>query len=675
MLLEEMRNLVKELNAYSYMYYNENTSLISDFEYDKKFDRLKDLERATGVILANSPTINVGAKVVSNLEKVEHDHPMLSLDKTKSTSEVEDFMKNKTCLAMLKMDGLTISVKYKDGELVAAETRGNGSVGENVLHTVNKFINIPKKIPYKDEVVIDGEAIMDIHQYTHLKRMRDQELREEGKAKGLSGDALEDHVKTYGIKNIRNLAAGSVRQLDSSVTQKREIKFVAWKAVRGIEGNSFMKRLQILTLLGFEVVPWVEVKEIEQAIETLKMTAKEKRYPIDGIVFSYDDTVYAESLGQTSHHVRSQLAYKFADEVFETTIRNIEWGMGKTGVLTPVAVFDPVEIDDTIVERASLHNVNIFRGFELSAGDVITVYKANLIIPQVSENLSKKKNNLFIPPSKCPICGGYTRIVKNGETEELMCMNPECEGKLLGELCTFVSKEAHDIKGLSKSTLEVLIEKGLVKGPVDLFCLKQQREKMISIQGLGKKKVDNILASIEECRETTLTKFLYGLSIPLIGRSVSKQINNLEEKRAKENSLSSAFESFIEDMEYSYDFTCMEDFGEAKAASLKNYFEENGGYIKELAKEFHFKSISQETDGCLKGKTFCITGSLVEFSNRAALIEKIESLGGRVTGSVTKNTDYLINNDTASKSSKNVKAMQLGVSIISEKDFLNKVII
>lgn len=675
MLLKEMRELVEELNVYAHVYYMEDTSLISNYEYDKKYDRLKELEKVTGVILANSPTINVGSETVSELEKVEHDHPMLSLDKTKDINEVESFMNGLPGLAMLKMDGLTISVKYIDGKLVAAETRGNGIIGENVLHTANSFVNLPKEIPYKDEVVVDGEAVMEIHHYTYLKELKDIELKKEGERKGLSGEELEKYIKENGIKNIRNLAAGSVRQLDNSVTKKRKIKFVAWKAVRGIDGNSFMKRLQILDLLGFEVVPWVKVDNIEEDIKKLRGIAREKDVPIDGIVFSYDDIDYSESLGETSHHVRSQLAYKFADDKFETVIRDVEWSMGKTGQLTPVAVFDPVEIDDTIVERASLHNVSIFKSYELSAGDTITVYKANMIIPQIAENLTRNRNNLFTVPDKCPICGGHTKVTGENETEELQCMNLECKGKLLGELCIFVSKEAHDITGLSKSTLSLLIEKEFIKGPIDLFYLKGCREMLLTLQGLGAKKVDKILESIEKCRKTTLPKFLYGLSIPLIGRSVSKQLNTVEEKRAKEKGLKTAFASFIEDMDSQYDFTCLEDFGYAKASSLKNYFEENERYISELAAEFQFEEISQETVGdILNGKTFCITGTLIEFPNRTALVEKIESLGGKVTGSVTKKTSYLINNDVTSKSSKNVKATQLSVPIISEKDFLNKFI-
>ena len=635
MLLKEMRELVEELNIYAHAYYMEDTSLISDYEYDKKYDRLKELEKVTGIILANSPTINVGSETVSELEKVEHDHPMLSLDKTKDINEVESFMNGLPGLAMLKMDGLTISVKYIDGKLIAAETRGNGIIGENVLHTANSFVNLPKEIPYKEE--------------------------------------LEIYIKDNGIKNIRNLTAGSVRQLDNSVTKERKIKFVAWKAVRGIDGNSFMKRLQILDLLGFEVVPWVKVDNIEENIKRLRETAREKDVPIDGIVFSYDDIDYSESLGNTSHHVRSQLAYKFADDKFETVIRDVEWSMGKTGQLTPVAVFDPVEIDDTIVERASLHNVSIFKSYELSVGDTITVYKANMIIPQIAENLTRNSDKLFTVPDKCPICGGHVKITGENETEELQCMNLECKGKLLGELCTFVSKEAHDITGLSKSTLSLLIEKEFIKGPLDLFYLKDCRGMLVTLQGLGAKKVDKILESIEKCRKTTLPKFLYGLSIPLIGRSVSKQLNIVEEKRAREKGLKTAFDSFIKDMDSQYDFTCLEDFGFAKASSLKNYFEENQRYITELAAEFQFEEISQETvKDVLNGAIFCITGTLTEFANRAALVEKIESLGGKVTGSVTKKTNYLINNDTLSKSSKNVKAMQLGIPIISEKEFINK---
>lgn len=673
MLLKEMRELVEELNVYAHAYYMEDTSLISNYEYDKKYDRLKELEKATGIILANSPTISVGSETVSELEKVEHDHLMLSLDKTKNMDEVERFMNGLPGLAMLKMDGLTISVKYINGKLVAAETRGNGIIGENVLHTVNSFVNLPKKIPYKDEVVIDGEAIMEIHHYTHLKELKDIELKKDGERKGLFNEELEKYIKDNGIKNIRNLTAGSVRQLDSSVTKERKIKFVAWKAIRGIDGNSFMKRLQILELLGFEVVPWVKVDNIEENIKKLREVAREKDFPIDGIVFSYDDINYSESLGNTSHHVRSQLAYKFADDKFETIIRDVKWSMGKTGQLTPVAVFDPVEIDDTIVERASLHNVSIFKSYELSAGDRITVYKANMIIPQIAENLTRKGDKLFTIPDKCPICGGRIKIIGENETEEIQCMNLECKGKLLGELCTFVSKEAHDITGLSKSTLSLLIEKEFIKGPSDLFYLKDCREMLLTLQGLGAKKVDKILESIEKCRKTTLPKFLYGLSIPLIGRSVSKQLNAVEEKRAREKGLKTAFDSFIEDMDSQYDFTCLEDFGFAKASSLKNYFEENQRYITELAAEFQFEEIPQEAiKDNLNGKTFCITGTLTEFANRSALIEKIESLGGKVTGSVTKKTGYLINNDAMSKSSKNAKAVELGVPIISEKDFINK---
>ena len=489
MLLKEMRELVEELNIYAHAYYMEDTSLISDYEYDKKYDRLKELEKVTGIILANSPTINVGSETVSELEKVEHDHPMLSLDKTKDINEVESFMNGLPGLAMLKMDGLTISVKYIDGKLIAAETRGNGIIGENVLHTANSFVNLPKEIPYKDEVVIDGEAVMEIHHYTHLKELKDIDLKKDGERKGLFGEELEKYIKDNGIKNIRNLTAGSVRQLDNSVTKERKIKFVAWKAVRGIDGNSFMKRLQILDLLGFEVVPWVKVDNIEENIKRLRETAREKDVPIDGIVFSYDDIDYSESLGNTSHHVRSQLAYKFADDKFETVIRDVEWSMGKTGQLTPVAVFDPVEIDDTIVERASLHNVSIFKSYELSVGDTITVYKANMIIPQIAENLTRNSDKLFTVPDKCPICGGHVKITGENETEELQCMNLECKGKLLGELCTFVSKEAHDITGLSKSTLSLLIEKEFIKGPLDLFYLKDCRGMLVTLQGLGAKKL------------------------------------------------------------------------------------------------------------------------------------------------------------------------------------------
>lgn len=659
MLLKEMRELVEELNIYAHAYYMEDTSLISDYEYDKKYDRLKELEKVTGIILANSPTINVGSETVSELEKVEHDHPMLSLDKTKDINEVESFMNGLPGLAMLKMDGLTISVKYIDGKLIAAETRGNGIIGENVLHTANSFVNLPKEIPYKDEVVIDGEAVMEIHHYTHLKELKDIDLKKDGERKGLFGEELEKYIKDNGIKNIRNLTAGSVRQLDNSVTKERKIKFVAWKAVRGIDGNSFMKRLQILDLLGFEVVPWVKVDNIEENIKRLRETAREKDVPIDGIVFSYDDIDYSESLGNTSHHVRSQLAYKFADDKFETVIRDVEWSMGKTGQLTPVAVFDPVEIDDTIVERASLHNVSIFKSYELSVGDTITVYKANMIIPQIAENLTRS-SKLKIPDT-CPACGHGTQIQKINDVEALYCTNPDCAAKKIKSFALFASRDAMNIDGLSEATLEKFIARGFIHDFGDIFEIGKHRDEIVEMDGFGEKSFENLMTSLDKAKETTLAKVIYSLGIANIGLANAKVIcrhfdDDLEKIRHADKE----------------EISSIDTIGPVIAGSLTDYFsnEDNNRKLDHLMSHLTVKKEEKTGEQIFRNMNFVITGSVEHFANRAQAKEFIESLGGKVTGSVTSKTNYLINNDTTSNSSKNKKAKELGIPILSEEDFL-----
>ena len=659
MLLKEMRELVEELNIYAHAYYMEDTSLISDYEYDKKYDRLKELEKVTGIILANSPTINVGSETVSELEKVEHDHPMLSLDKTKDINEVESFMNGLPGLAMLKMDGLTISVKYIDGKLVAAETRGNGIIGENVLHTANSFVNLPKEIPYKDEVVVDGEAVMEIHHYTYLKELKDIDLKKDGERKGLFGEELEKYIKDNGIKNIRNLTAGSVRQLDNSVTKERKIKFIAWKAVRGIDGNSFMKRLQILDLLGFEVVPWVKVDNIEENIKELRKTAREKDVPIDGIVFSYDDIDYSESLGNTSHHVRSQLAYKFADDKFETVIRDVEWSMGKTGQLTPVAVFDPVEIDDTIVERASLHNVSIFKSYELSVGDTITVYKANMIIPQIAENLTRS-SKLEIPDT-CPACGHGTQIQKVNDVEALYCTNPDCAAKKIKSFALFASRDAMNIDGLSEATLEKFIARGFIHDFGDIFEIGKHRDEIVEMDGFGEKSFENLMTSLDKAKETTLAKVIYSLGIANIGLANAKVIcrhfdDDLEKIRHADKE----------------EISSIDTIGPVIAGSLTDYFsnEDNNRKLDHLMSHLTVKKEEKTGEQIFRNMNFVITGSVEHFANRARAKEFIESLGGKVTGSVTSKTNYLINNDTTSNSSKNKKAKELGIPILSEEDFL-----
>ena len=656
--ITRMKELVRRLDEAAKAYYQQDIEIISNREYDQMYDELQALERETGTVLANSPTISVGYEAVDQLPKEEHESPMLSLDKTKDREVLREFIGEHRTLLSWKLDGLTIVLTYENGELVKAVTRGNGVVGEVVTNNARVFKNVPLKIPYQGRLVLRGEAIIT---YSDFERIN---------------ESIEDVDAKY--KNPRNLCSGSVRQLNNEITAHRNVRFYAFALVSAEDvdfQNSRARQFEWLKEQGFDVVEYriVTGETLDEAMEYFSTAITENDFPSDGLVALYDDIAYGDSLGRTSKFPRNAFAFKWADEIRETHLLEIEWRPSRTGLINPGAVFEPVELEGTTVSRASVHNVSIVKELELGIGDTITVYKANMIIPQIAENLTRNRNNLFTVPDKCPICGGHTKVTGENETEELQCMNLECKGKLLGELCTFVSKEAHDITGLSKSTLSLLIEKEFIKGPLDLFYLKDCRETLLTLQGLGAKKIDKILESIEKCRKTTLPKFLYGLSIPLIGRSVSKQLNTVEEKRAREKGLKTAFDSFIEDMNSQYDFTCLEDFGFAKASSLKNYFEENERYISELAAEFQFEEISQETVGdILNGKTFCITGILIEFPNRTALVEKIESLGGKVTGSVTKKTSYLINNDVTSKSSKNVKATQLGVPIMSEKDFLNK---
>ena len=652
--MKEMKELVEKLNMYRNAYYNESKSLISDFEYDQMFDRLKKMEEETGIVMSNSPTISVGYEVKSELNKVKHNHPMLSLDKTKSVGDLIKFAGDKDCVLMCKMDGLTISLKYIDGELSAAETRGNGTIGEDVLHNVKTFKNVPLKIRTdKKEIVIDGEAIITYDDFDIIN----ESLPEEEK-----------------YKNPRNLASGSVRQLDSNIAAKRNLQFVAWRFVEGSEKDNFFERLMEMDNLGFTVVPRTlvpvysdPVECIRNDISNLKKIAEEHGYPIDGMVFGYNDVTYGDSLGATGHHLRSQIAFKFYDEEVETVLRKIEWGMGKHGTFTPVAVFDPVEIDGTTVERASLHNVSIMKDLELSCGDTITVYKANQIIPQVSDNLDRSLNALCVPPEKCPICGEKTQIVKDNNTQVLFCTNPDCKGKLLGKLCAFVSRDAHDIRGLSEATLQLLIETNYILSACDLFYLKDCKDLISMLPGLGAKSINKICDEIEKCRHTTISKFLIGLSIPLIGRTQS---------RAIEKYFHGNFNDFMDAWScgYEFDWTQVEDFGRARCSSMAKFFFENEKLINELVHEFIFENSDQQAEEGNKvfdSKSICITGKLHIYKNRDELVAAIEKHGGKVVSGVTKKTDYLLTNDTTSGSSKNKKAAELGIPVITEDDFVN----
>ena len=653
---ERIKDLVKQLNVFRDEYYNKSNPSVSDKEYDRLYDELVELEKETGLYMSNSPTQTVGYEVKSELEKVVHNHPMLSLDKTKSEADLAKFIGNQPSLAMLKMDGLTISLIYKNGELVAAETRGNGEIGEAILHNAKVFANVPLKIDWKEELVVDGEAIIDYDTFEKIN------------------EALPKSEK---YANPRNLASGSVRQLDSSVAAARGIKFVAWKLVRGYDNNSFAVRLDFLKKLGFTIVPYCIVTEnsgdeISAIIRDLKRDAELYRYPIDGLVWSYNDIAYGESLGMTGHHVRSQLAFKFYDDEYETKVIDIEYTMGKTGSLCPTAVFEPVEIDGTEVERASVHNISILKQLELGIGDIVTVYKANQIIPQIADNLTR--SGVADIPAVCPVCGAVTEIKKDNETEVLICTNDDCTGKLLGKLAHFASKNAIDIDGLSEATLQFLINRKWISSFRDLYKnlqMKEIYERWVKTPGFGKKSVDKILAAIEKSRDTSLERFLYAQSIPLIGRSASKDISSYCKGDID------AFCKMMTDGS-SASLLDIDGFGKTMYESLINWQEKHWIEFLALKTEFNFKkAITTQNNNVvdLQGKTFVITGSLYKYKNREELVSAIEAKGGKVAGSVSAKTSFLINNDKESNSSKNVKAKSLNIPVISEDDFIGMITI
>lgn len=649
---DKMRELVRVLNTHRDAYYNKQSPTISDYEYDQLFDELKKLEEKTGIILSNSPTQTVGYEVKSELKKVTHNHPMLSLDKTKSIDELKKFLDDKNGILMLKLDGLTVSLRYVNGNLVSAETRGNGEIGEDILHNAKVFSNIPLHINYEGELIVDGEAIITYDVFESI-------------------NANLPEGEKY--KNPRNLVSGSVRQLDSKIAAERNIKFIAWKMIKGSDSNSFNQRLDILNNLGFDVTPRYIVNQetIEEMINWFKEIAERNGVPIDGMVLGYDDIAYGESLGATGHHLRSQMAFKFYDEEVETTLKDIDWTMGKTGVLTPTAIFEPVEIDGTTVERASLHNISILNevlGVTPHVGQKITVYKANQIIPQVlsADKKSHYDDVLFIP-LRCPICGGNTEVKQENNSQVLMCTNDNCKGKLLGKLVHFVSKNAMNIDGLSEATLEKFIELGWVESFIDIYNLKNYGYDMrVRLDGFGERSTEKLLDAIEESKNTTLDRFIYSLCIPLIGRSASKTISKY---------FDGDFERFYNEGCLNYFvFENLEGFGFEMSCSMRQYLNANIKMIKELADILTFETPKKEIipqNINLVGKTFVITGSLNTFANRDVAKEQIEALGGKVSGSVSAKTSYLVNNDINSTSGKNKKAKELGVPIITEEELVN----
>ena len=635
--------------------YDEGNPIITDEEWDKKYFELKALEEETNLVLGNSPTQVITYELVNNLQKSTHNHKMLSLEKTKSTKEVVDFVGNKPFLAMCKMDGLTCSLTYRMGELVAAETRGNGLVGEDILHNARVIPSIPNKIPYTDELIIDGEIICTTHDF-------------------------EEFSSQY--KNPRNFAAGSIRLLDAEVCAKRSLTFVVWDVISQIyfeDGIEFRvdQKLEMLRPFGFTIVPYetltgavMTTSLIEEVIKGVQKEAKLYGYPIDGAVFKFADCAYGRSLGETTHHFKNALAFKFYDDTYTTRLLDIEWTMGRTGVLTPVAIFEPVDIDGSTVERASLHNISVMAGIFSPLGphkyQEIEVFKANMIIPQIASANKEGlyEENKILIPRECPVCGGMTQHWAENDSVVLVCIDSGCPGKLINRLDHFCGKKGLDMKGISKATLEKLIDWGWVSKCSDIFDLANHNKEWVQKPGFGVKSVEKALGAISTGSHCELHQFIAAIGIPLIGSTASKDLA----KHFK------TWDDFVAAAESNYPFYQLPNFGGEMHRNLVKFDYTEAKYIADHFIQFNTPEAkveeSAESAVDLTGKTFVITGKLTHFKNRDALKAKIEALGGKVTGSVSKNTSYLINNDVNSTSSKNQTAKSLGVEILSETDFI-----
>lgn len=656
--MDEMKQLVDRLNAYRDAYYNKNESLVSDQEYDALFDKLAALEQETGIVYANSPTATVGYEAVSKLQKVTHNHPLLSLGKTTNMGEFCDYFEGKPMNLMAKMDGLTASVVYRDGVLVSAESRGNGEVGEDITHTARTFCNLPQKIPFRGELIVDGECIID---YPTFRRINQEEETE--------------------YKNPRNLVSGTVRQLDSRVSARRGVKFIAWKLYQALDesGNplpatqTYSAAFALLDKLGFEVVPNVYLEnrypdeetrraELEQVMEQLQQDCAAKGFPIDGLVGSFNDVAYGLSLGSTGHHPKHSLAFKFYQDRNETVLRNIEWSTNRTGQVNPVAIFDPVEIDGTTVSRASLNNVSIIKELELGLGDTITVIKANQIIPMVTDNLTRSASYVF--PTVCGSCGEELELRNDNGREMLYCVNPHCPAIRLDQITYFVSRDAMNILGLSQERLKLLIDRGFVKDFADIYHLDAHREELMEMERLGQDSVDNLLAAIDASRECRLSNVLTAIGIPTIGK------NNAKLLAAQCAGEGNPLERFLELAKDNFDWTVLDGFGDIMSTAINQFVAENEGRIRPLLSVLHIAPEKVRESGGLGGKSFCITGKLLHYPNRDALVSDIEKNGGKVVSGVSAKTDYLITNDKDSGSSKNQKAAKFGTKIISEDEFL-----
>lgn len=644
---ERMKELVSLLNKASRAYYQEAQEIISNYEYDRLYDELKELEDELGITLSNSPTVNVGYEVVSELPKERHESPMLSLDKTKEVEELKNFVGDQKVLISWKMDGLTVVLTYRDGKLYKAVTRGNGEVGEVITNNAKVFKNVPVQIAYQGELILRGEAVIGYKDFEKINQ------------------EIEDVDARY--KNPRNLCSGSVRQLNNQITAKRNVMFYAFTLVQadGVDfQNSRACQMEWLKSQGFTTVEYYMVTRDTVEDEVAKFSSKisENDFPSDGLVLTYDDIAYGRSLGRTAKFPRDSFAFKWQDEIRETVLREIEWSPSRTGLINPVAIFDPVELEGTTVSRASVHNISIMEELELGIGDRIEVYKANMIIPQIAENLTR--SGVKDIPCKCPVCQGETKIRQVGNAKALYCMNPECQAKHVKSFALFVSRDALNIEGLSEATLEKFISRGYIHTFADIFHLDQYKEKIQKMEGFGEKSYKKLTESIEKARTTTLPRVIYSLGIAGIGLANAKVICR-ELKYDVESLLKVSEEELNE----------IQGVGEVLAKAFVGYFAD-AKHVENFRRLLNELTIPKETvtkQQIFEGVNFVITGSVKHFANRGEVKELIESLGGKVTGSVTSKTNYLINNDVTSTSSKNKKANELGIPIISEETFLELV--
>lgn len=641
---KRMQELVELLDRAGKAYYQESREIMSNYEYDALYDELKALEEETGMILGKSPTVNVGYEVLSELPKERHESPILSLDKTKETARLMEFTGDQRAVISWKLDGLTIVLTYRGGTLYKAVTRGNGEVGEVITNNARVFQNVPLKIAYQGELILRGEAVIGYKDFEKIN------------------DSIEDVDAKY--KNPRNLCSGSVRQLNNEITAKRNVRFYAFTLVKadGVEfENSREQQLCWLAKQGFDVVEHytVTADTLEERVAYFAEQIKNNDFPSDGLVLVYDDIAYGQSLGRTAKFPRDSFAFKWADEIRETRLEELEWSPSRTGLINPVAIFDPVELEGTTVSRASVHNLSIMEELELGIGDTIEVYKANMIIPQIAKNLTRS-GNIEIP-KVCPVCGGDTEIRQAGDAKALYCTNPECQAKHIKSFALFVSRDALNIDGLSEATLEKLIARGFIHKYSDIFHLDRYEEEIKTMEGFGEKSYTNLIHSVEKARSTTLPKVIYALGIAGIGLANAKVI--CKEFDYDIERLLAADEASLSEVH---------GIGGVLASAFAQYFAEaahRAEFLK-LLEELHIQQEEQNTEQNLKGLNFVITGSVEHFTNRNEVKELIEAKGGKVTGSVTGKTNYLINNDTASASSKNKKARELGIPIISEEEFI-----